>query len=88
MMASPVSPKSPVTKHQRLGCIFGSPIASLDPTNLPKKLDVVKFWMYLFDNARTSWKMSPAQKNQVKDQILTALVSIWKSKVIRLNVVR
>ena len=77
--------KSPgQTKYQRLGPIFGTPIPSLDPSVLPQKIDVIKFWMFLYDKARSSYKMSSAEKNLVKEDLLTSLVSIWESKGLKI----
>ena len=68
------------TKYERLGNIFGAPLPTLDPEFLPKKADVIRHWMSLFDTARTSRILSPAKKSEVKSQVISAVVSIWKSK--------
>ena len=68
------------TKYERLGNIFGSPLPKLDPECLPKKADVVRHWMSLFDTAKTSRILSPAKKSQVKSEVISAVVSIWESK--------
>ena len=71
------------TKYERLGNVFGSPLPSLDPECLPKKADVVRFWMSLFDAARTSRILSPDKKKQVKKDVISAVVSIWDSKKLK-----
>ena len=71
---------SPTTKYERLGNIFGTPLDILDPNCLPKKAEVVRLWMGLFDTSRTSRNLSPEKKFQVKSEVLTAVVSIWKLK--------
>ena len=68
------------TKYERLGNIFGAPLPTLDPEFLPKKADVIRHWMSLFDTARTSRILSPAKKSEVKSQVISAVVSIWESK--------
>ena len=79
-MASESSPKSPTSKYQRFGSIFGSPIAILDPSNLPKQSDVIKNWMYLDDSTRKSRQMSAGDKSKIEDQILSSVVAIWESR--------
>jgi hypothetical protein len=49
------------TKFERLGNIFGAPLPKLDPEFLPKKTDVIRHWMSLFDDAKTSRILSPAK---------------------------
>ena len=68
------------TKYERLGNIFGGPLPKLDPEFLPKKVDVVRHWMSLFDDSKTSRILSPAMKSQVKSEVISALVSIWELK--------
>ena len=49
-------PRSPVTKYQRLGPIFGQPLFNLEEDHLPKKSEIVQFWMYVYENKRgDSW---------------------------------
>ena len=83
--------KSPgQTKYQRLGPIFGTPIPSLDPSVLPKKIDVIKFWMFLHDRAKSSHNKILLSSGKdfftsevldlVKEEVLKSLVSIWGSK--------
>ena len=73
-------PKSPTTKHQWLGPIFGEPISSLNPENLPKRFEVIRYWMYWHDKTRTSHRMSSSEKDIVRDKVLSAVISIWESK--------
>ena len=73
-LKSPISPKPSKSKYQSLGYMFGSPRVDLDPNILPTKLDVIQFWMNLADNSRTSRKLSPDTKNQVRDNIITSVV--------------
>ena len=72
------------TKYERLGNLFGSPLPSLDPEFLPKKADVIRHWMSLFDEARTSRILSPDKKKQVKKDVISAVVSIWDSKGLKI----
>ena len=71
---------SPTTKYERLGNIFGTPLDILDSNSLPKKAEVVRLWMGLFDTSRTSRNLSPEMKSQVKSKVIKAVVSIWKLK--------
>ena len=49
-------PRSPVTKYERLGPIFGQPLFNLEEDHLPKKSEIVQFWMYVYENKRgDSW---------------------------------
>ena len=68
------------TKYERLGNIFGTPLDILDSNSLPKKAEVVRLWIGLFDTSRTSRNLSPEKKSQVKSEVIAAVVSIWKSK--------
>ena len=72
------------TKYEKLGNLFGSPLSKLDPEFLPKKADVIRFWMSLFDDARTSRILSPDKKKQVKKDVISAVVSIWDSKGLKI----
>ena len=66
--------------HLHLEKIFGTPIETLEPSHLPKKHDIIKYWMFLDNSARTSRKMSSEVKNQVNNSLISSVVSIWKSK--------
>ena len=83
-MNSKISPKSSSkpaqTKYERLGSIFGEPIKSLDPSILPKKIDVIRFWMFLYDSARSSYKITSSEKDKVRKDLLSSLVPIWEAK--------
>ena len=68
------------TKFQRLGNIFGSPLPALDTTCFPKRVDVVRHWISLVDSISASRQLSSDQKAQIKSEVISALVSIWKSK--------
>ena len=49
-------PRSPVTKYERLGLIFGQPLFNLEEDHLPEKSEIVQFWMYVYENKRgDSW---------------------------------
>ena len=77
---SPISPKPGKTKYESLGYLFGTPLSELDPNSLPIKLDIIRYWMNLVDTSRSSRKLSSNDKNQFRDNIITSIVSIWKSK--------
>ena len=63
-------PGSPVTKHTRLGPIFGQPLFNLDSDHLPKKSEIVRFWMYFFELERgDSFIMKDDQQKAVKNEV-------------------
>ena len=68
------------SKHHQLEKIFGTPIQILEPNVLPKKFDIIKHWIFLYDTTRTSRKVTSEEKNQIKQNLISSVVSIWKSK--------
>jgi hypothetical protein len=65
-----MSKSSPVTKHKQLGSAFGDPIISLDPNELPKKCEIIKHWMHVFETERgNSYHMKDKQKQEVKRMV-------------------
>ena len=63
-------PKSPVTKYERLGPIFGQPIFNLEEDHLPKKSEIVQFWMYVYETKRdNSWILKDDQKTVVRNEV-------------------
>ena len=82
--------KANESKYQCLGPIFGTPLPSLDPSVLPQKIDVIKFWMFLHDRAKSSHNkillnsgkdfFTSGVLDLVKEEVLKSLVSIWGSK--------
>jgi hypothetical protein len=48
----PQSPKTPKTRNESIGFIFGDPISHFDPARKPKKCEVIKLWMHLYDTVR------------------------------------
>ena len=68
------------TKEQQLEKIFGTLIPFLEPNNLPKKCDVIKHWMFLYDTTRISIKMTSKEKNHINQSLISSVVSIWESK--------
>ena len=48
----PQSPKTPKSRNESIGFIFGDPISDFDPARKPKKCDVIKMWMHLYDTVR------------------------------------
>ena len=86
------------SKYERLGNFFGSPLPKLDPEFLPKRADVVRFWIYLVDTtsadqlnkqtnkqtSRTSRILSPDKKKEVKKEVISAVVSIWEAKGLKI----
>ena len=62
--------------------VFGTPISSLDQSSLPKKLHIIQFRMFLFENSnkRNSRRMTTDGKAEIRDTILSILTAIWQSK--------
>ena len=73
-----------MSKYKRLGNLFGEPLTKLDPEFLPKKADVVRFWMSLVDDSKTSRKLSPDKKKEVQNEVISAVVSIWEQKGLKI----
>ena len=73
-----------MSKYKRLGNLFGEPLTKLDPEFLPKKADVVRFWMSLVDCSKTSRKLSPEKKKEVQNEVISAVVSIWEQKGLKI----
>ena len=75
------SPAKPNQTKSALGQdLFGLPVSKLDPSALPKRLDIIKFWMCIHDTVRSSRKMTSDLRNQVRDKIIGSIVPIWESK--------
>ena len=75
------SPAKPNQTKSALGQdLFGLPVSKFDPSALPKRLDIIKFWMCIHDTVRSSRKMTSDLKNQVRDEIIGSIVPIWESK--------
>ena len=73
------SPKSK-SKFEGLGFILGKPIESFQPNVRPSKLDVLRLWMFKYDQKRGSnFRMTPTVKNQVVKEIASDLILVWKS---------
>ena len=54
-------------------------LRKLDSSILPKKSDI-KYCVFLFDKTRSSWKISSCEKVQIREDLLSFLVSILESK--------
>ena len=47
---SPRTPRTPsVSRKDAIGHVFGDPITNLVPGRKPKKCEVIKLWMHLYD---------------------------------------
>ena len=46
---SPKTPRTPTSKCDSLGFIYGSPITSLKFERIPTKIEVVQLYMHLYD---------------------------------------
>ena len=50
---SPRTPRTPTSKCDSLGFIYGSPITSLKFGRIPTKMEVVQLYMHLYDQVST-----------------------------------
>ena len=75
------SPAKPNQTKSALGQdLFGLSVAELDPSVLPKRLDIIQYWMCIHDTVRSSRKMTSDLRNKVRDKIIGSIVPIWESK--------
>ena len=75
-------PKLPVSKEKRLGPIFGLPLSSLEDDHLPKKNEIVKFWMYCYELKRgDSWILKEEERRVVRNEVKYSLNSEKCQKV-------
>ena len=51
---SPKTPRTPTSKCDSLGFIYGSPITSLKFERIPTKMEVVQLYMHLYDQVISS----------------------------------
>ena len=64
--------RSPVTKHKRLGPIFGEPLLNLED-DLPKASEIIRYWMGAYENERgDSWLLQEKQKISVRNEVSKA----------------
>ena len=65
------------TKQEYLGPIFGDGLLSFDPTGRPTMSDIVRHWMYKYDEKRgNKAKISEKIKDDVINEIVEALINI------------
>ena len=63
-------PKSPPTKYERLGPIFGQPTFSVETIDLPKKNEIIRFWMMVHEMERgDSWKLKDDQQKVIRNKV-------------------
>ena len=61
------------TREENLEFLFETPLTDLDPQELPKKCDTVRFYMHIYDSKRGDSRiMKESHKKEVKNQ-----VSFW-----------
>ena len=64
------SPRTPSSKDEQLGGIFGSPLDAFDLKEMPKESDVIRVWMKRYENLRgKSWALNKKQQNIVKRDV-------------------
>ena len=72
MKVSPaISPRTPTSKCDSLGIIYGLPITSLQFGRIPTKMEVVQLYMHLYDQKRgnSTFKMPKDGKKEVIKKI-------------------
>ena len=63
-------PKTPPTKYERLGSIFGQPTFSLETVDLPKKNEIIRYWMMVHEMERgDSWILKDDQQKVVRNKV-------------------
>ena len=77
-----ISPKSPALScQQRFGWIFGEPLELL-PKKKPTEFDIVRYWMFVYDNMSKSsskdLKVSSETKKNVISSVVKSLSEHWK----------
>ena len=83
-------PKLPVSKEKRLGPIFGLPLSSLEDDHLPKKNEIVKFWMYCYELKRgDSWILKEEERrvvrNEVKYRVDSEMCHVLKDYILKIR---
>ena len=70
------SPRSPNSKQDQIGMVFGGPLDTFDTKQIPKKSDIVRFWMYKYDKFRgSSWGLNKSERDQVKKDVAKSVIS-------------
>ena len=71
--------KTVSTKKDLLGYIFGDPLMSFDPTIIPSFSDLIRVWMYEYDETRGDKRqISAAIKNDIIEKVVDALIDNHK----------
>ena len=69
-MSNKMAKRVPVTKYERLGKIFGSPLLDLEEDDLPKACDIIRYWMSCYEIERgDSWLLQEKQKISVRNEV-------------------
>ena len=55
----PHTPKTPKSRNDAIGFIFGNPMSEFVPTEKPKKSHVIKVWMHLYDTVSSNKRIFP-----------------------------
>ena len=50
----PHTPKTPKSRNDAIGFIFGNPMSEFVPTEKPKKSHIIKVWMHLYDTVSSN----------------------------------
>ena len=46
------SPRSPGSKQDQIGMVFGGPLDAFDQKEIPRKSDIIRVWMNKYENFR------------------------------------
>ena len=70
------------SQEQLIGFLFGTPLATFNPECRPTQLEVIRHWMYLFDERKRELPprspMTPKLRNLVIHDVVSSVVDNWR----------
>ena len=55
--------------------VFGGPLDTFDPKEIPKKSDIIRVWMHKYENFRgIAWGLNKNERDQVKKDVVDSLI--------------
>ena len=68
------------TKRQDLEYVFDEPLEEFDPSKPPTMGDVVRRWIFVYDQKRgDSKRISPTLRDELIDEIVVELINVWQN---------
>ena len=68
------------TKRQDLEYVFDEPLEEFDPSKPPTMGDVVRRWIFVYDQKRgDSRQISQALKDEIIDIVVVELTNVWQN---------